>query len=344
MFDKKIILLVLGFITTMLFAIGMSADIKENYASGLCNGFKAISSPVAVSCTTGKEYPVRKSPANLLQYGTVVSAPAYQANANLNLRFSNVQFPPGHNLRPAPLSMQAVPNEPVLNSQTKTAPVLTMHSLENYDNEKTAEYYDQSVSKESFENLSDKKITKEADYWNAVNKIKESQEGVIMPPKCMDVLLDDGSKDQVYITNRYMYSNLKSGKRQNAVSCPVRGDLHPTPTTGNNNMWTSRQQYQPAQYVNSGALDVIGGISCDAANSKYVFKALYGEQQGFVGGSKISKDAQDILLNQQSLQYSPMQMAATYTLDSNDVGHFQRAMESGESGQMAALKQLQNLA
>jgi hypothetical protein len=321
MFDKKIILIILGFISTILLSLGMSS-VQENYdligtGTGLGPGFTSVSMPVVVSCKTGKEYPLETSFKNMSKYGPLVktegvdsyptvSTPGYQEQPGDMKKFLSTGLPAETKVRAAPLSMQGQ-NTASLPLQSRTGPVLlkNLTSLENYSapNKRSVEFYDKGVTVENMEDLKKKNKPLEIDYQNMVQKMKmqsEQDSGAIVPPKCMDVLLDDGTTDQVYISNRNMYANKRSRLNASGVVDRIRGDLAVAPSL-NNNWFNPLGAFNPGNSVTVGALVQMGGAYNSQTADIQALKSMYSNANGLYGGVPVSQQVEKALYANQGL-------------------------------------------
>lgn len=321
MFDKKIVLVILGFIATILFSLGMASNVQENYdligtGTGLGPGFTSISMPVIVSCKTGKEYPLETSFKNMAKYGPLVSAegvdsyptistPGYQQQPYNKTNFISTGLPAETKIRAAPLSMQGQNTQPTLGTK-QSGPVMLSNLIggakEGFTQKRSVEFYDKGVN--SFENDSKRsKQPLEVDYQNMVQKLKmqsEQDSGAIVPPKCMDVLLDDGSTDQVYISNRNMYANKRSRLNASGVVDRIRGDLAVAPSL-NNNWFNPLGAFNPGNSVTVGALALMGGAYNSQTADIQALKSMYSDANGLFGGIPISKPVEEALYAKQGL-------------------------------------------
>jgi hypothetical protein len=323
MFDKKIILVILGFIATILFSLGMATNVQENYnligtGTGLGQGFTSVSMPVVVSCKTGKEYPLETSFKNMSKYGPLVKAdgvdsyptvsnPGYQEQPYDMKKFLSTGLPAETKMRAAPLSMQGQNTASIPLQSSRSGPVLlkNLTSIESFSapNKRTVEFYDQGVTVENMEDLKKKNKPLEIDYQNMVQKMKmqsEQDSGAIIPPKCMDVLLDDGSTDQVYISNRNMYANKRSRLNASGVVDRIRGDLAVAPSL-NNNWFNPLGAFNPGNSVTVGALAQMGGAYNSQTADIQALKSMYSNANGLYGGIPVSKPVEEALYAKQGL-------------------------------------------
>ena len=367
MFDKKIILVILGFIATILFSLGMASNVQENYdlvgtATGLGPGFSSVSMPVVVSCKTGKEYPLETSFKNMSKYGPLikkenesfptVSTPGYQEQPYNKTAFLSTGLPAETKINAAPLSMQGQ-NAALPLQAAKTGPVMLSNLTnlpssykEPFSNRRSVEFYDQGVagSTAGVEDGLKKNKPLEVDYQNMVQKMKmqsEQDAGAIVPPKCMDVLLDDGSTDQVYITNRNMYANKRSRLNASGVVDRIRGDLAVAPSL-NNSWFNPLGAYNPGNSVTVGALAQMGGVDNSQTKDIQVLKSMYSDANGLFGGVSVSAPVQNALYSMQGLELndakpknSVTQSAMMMNAQSDDVRYGRQMASPVQSAMMS---------
>lgn len=375
MFDKKIILVILGFIATILFSLGMASNVQENYdligtGTGLGPGFTSVSMPVVVSCKTGKEYPLETSFKNMSKYGPLVKAdgvdsyptvsnPGYQQQPYDKTNFLSTGLPAETKMNPAPMSMQAQ-NTAQLPLTTQSAKPVMLSNLIGGDlptnkegfSRRSVEFYDQGVTAGStagIEELKKKNKPLEIDYQNMVQKMKvqsEQDAGAIVPPKCMDVLLDDGTTDQVYITNRNMYANKRSRLNASGVVDRIRGDLAVAPSL-NNSWFNPLGSFNPGNSVTVGALAMMGGVDNSQTKDVQVLKSMYSDANGLFGGVPVSKPLEEVLyakqgasLNDAKPKNSVTQSAMMMNMQTGDSSNMRPMMSPMQSAMQSQMESI----
>lgn len=363
MFDKNIILAILGLIATILFSASLNPDLVEGFSSGLSIGFSSKEIPVIVSCSDpNKTYPITTSFKNMSTFGSLqsdttkepvpsVSYPAYQQTAANQTKFSPGGMPAEVKLRPAAMANQgfntnsvklsAANSGPPVYAKPEQAPVklsnLTMLGNEGFTRRGRAEYFESTAAPTTAPSAPveerDKLNPSENDYLSMVDNLKKDQMGVIKPPVCMDVVLDDGTKDQVYITNRYMFANKRD--RLNSVGARdfIRGDILVVPGPQSANGWfATRGQLNPSASLETGSVLITNGFKNESALKVQALKNLYGGKSGVYGGVPLSQDAQNQIQGQFGLTQN---VQAASEMSSGDIQH---AMAQGNGKRAMAAK------
>ena len=357
MFDKNIILAILGFIATILFSASFNPDLVEGFSTGLSAGFDTKEIPVIVSCSDPtKTYPITTSFKNMSTFGNLqsesakepvptVSYPAYQQTAANQTKFSPGGMPAEVKLRPAAMANQgfntnsvklsAANSGPPVYAKPEQAPLklsnLTMLGNEGFTRHGRAEYFESTAAPTmapvSNSQVRDKLNPTENDYLSMVDNLKKDQMGVIKPPVCMDVVLDDGTKDQVYITNRYMFANKRDRLNSAGARDFIRGDILVVPDS-NTGWFTTRGQFNPSTVLQTGAVLVTNGFKNESALKVQALKNMY-NKGGTYGGVSLSDDAQNQIQSQFGLTQN---VQAAREASAGDIQH---AMSTGNGGRRA---------